>query len=357
MSNRQISAEDLAMERQMHEAFSGWAADHKQRYNHMGVLPYDPEHYPDQRLEISSRRIKSPEMPSHTGRASRAAFFLKQTAYLKALKLVYVKSVQSKELANSIINDFQSKPAFPGYNNPSIAEYVVNKLDEDGSVGIVSGHVDRLTDIADFTAGLNLAVAEENGLKYIDRFRILVNKNMTRETYFKVPIPTLMSIGVGVYWGLPPGKSAEKFGITPEISKEVNKRVSHQIVTDKKEKSFVLGFVPAGSGMEQSTDPKSSKLLGLTIKDSSYTAPLLVRCEGGVIPVNRYGDESIIGTVMETTRPEGINKKDFEKILADKVVETFAKQTMDLAGVSVQYTKLSKDAQAGTSVYKPATDF
>jgi hypothetical protein len=261
--------------------------------------------------------------------------------------------VGSTAVANTIIEGFGTIQASEDGEDPrSLTEYTIDFLGSGSgkspkeisgekrpggmALGITSAHLDRLSDITDFTAGLNLSVAKEKGRKYIDRFGFVINKNTTRETYMHLPLPWFASFGLEEYFGIPPGKSADKYGLDEEIIKYVNGRMSSAMLRDKKEKDRVVwGIVPAGSGMTPVHNESTGALEKLVMGDTSYTSALLARCEGGVIPASRYGDEILIGSTVPTEREEGTRKKDFEKTLADRVVRELAKQAFELTGGAV----------------------
>lgn len=325
-----MSDEVLELETRLHQAYDLWTASHKQRYPHMGVLRYHPRRYPDQRLDRPARSINrlatNPRMP--------------ETAYLKTFRFLHARAVGSTAVANKIIEDFHTQTvAVKGA--PTIAEYAVECLESGKMLGINSGHIDRLTDIADFTAGLNLAVAETHGRKYIGRFLVVVNKNMTREKFYGIPIPRLISTGLGIYWGSPPGTSAREFGVPPEAEAKINSMAARQVVNDKKRGGLVLGFVPAGSGMDKLIGP-DDELQKLTMKDASYTAPFMVRSDGGLLPVNRYQDSFAIGSLIATEKPAAFTKKGFERHLSDQAALALIEQAAHLTGVDCEYRPLGR---------------
>jgi hypothetical protein len=167
-----------------------WSKDHSHGVQHIGTLPYMPDLIRPQRFERASTPI------------NKFALRLPESAYLKTYRFFYNHAVGSEEVAKNIIESFNTTPAFPE-SRESLVDYAIDCLDNGVSFGISSAHFDRLSDVADFGAGLSLAVAARKGRKYISNFKLLVNKNMTRETYKNIPIPLLISLGMVAYWGLP----------------------------------------------------------------------------------------------------------------------------------------------------------
>jgi hypothetical protein len=346
-----ITPQQEAIQDRLHQGFSSWTAEHSQRYPLMGVLPYWPNVFRDQRIDEPYKPVnKAAQFLSRNeatdSKLARPAIYLGKLAYLKALRETYAQSVGSKATANSIIYAFQATPAFgEDLNSPSIAEYAVECLADgrDNTIGLTSGHLDRLSDVGEFAGGLTLAITEEHGLKYIDRINMLVNKNMTRQTYktrhIPVPVPWLITTGAGAYWGIPPGESAQKHGISEADAGVANTIISRRFATDKKKRDMVFAYVPTGSGAVKVTDA-TGEVVRLRLKDASYTSPLTVRCYGGIIPVNRYGNNIVVGSVIKNYKPDGTKKKEYEKILTDNVMEELALQAHELTGLPVEYTKL-----------------
>lgn len=352
---QEISPERKAVQDRLHQGFDSWTADHSQRYPRMGSLPYWPAVFSDQRLEKPHKPVNAlarllSKHESAENKLARPAVYLGELAYMKALREAYVQTVGSKAVASSIIYAFQNVPAFgTELYSPTLSEYVVECLENEGdhTIGLTSGHLDRLSDIGEFAGGLNIALAEEHGLKYTDRVKMLVNMNMTRQTHrimhVPIPLPWLITAGVGVYWGVPPGESARTHGIEESDVAVANATVSHQFITDKKERDMVFAYVPTGTGAVKVLSEGTGEIAHLLLKDASYTSPLTVRCFGGIIPVNRYANEVAIGSVIRNDKPEDIKKKDYEKILTDQVMEEHASQAHELTGLPVAYTKLYPD--------------
>jgi hypothetical protein len=332
------SPDAVRLQPRLNKGFKSWSHDHEERFEHMGTLPAIPS-------IIRSQRIDNPKKG-----ITRAAIYLPETAYLRLLRSGYEKAVGSRALANTIIGCFQATPAFAnGEDIRSFTEYAIDFLDESNprqeagsmALGVASAHIDRLSDISDFTAGLSLSVAEEKGRRYVDRFGFIINKNTTRETYRGIPLSLFTSLGLIAYHGIPPGESATKHGIDQEVIKYVNRLLSGAMLRDKKEKGrMVWGIVPAGKGMtsvrnEVTNEPE------LEMGDTSYTSSLWLRCEGGVIPANRYDNEIIIGSIIPTGRPEDIKKNDFDNILADRVARELAMQAFQLTGLAIKFSRLA----------------
>lgn len=352
---QEISPERKAVQDRLHKGFASWTTDHSKRYPRIGSLPYWPDVFRDQRLEKPFKPVNGlarllSKHESSENKLARPAIYLGRLAYMKTLREAYVQTVGSKAVANSIIYAFQNIPAsVEDLYSPTLSEYVVECFENEGdhTIGLTSGHLDRLSDIGEFAGGLNIALAEEHGLKYIDRVNMLINMNMTRQTHrtmrIPIPLPWLITTGAGAYWGVPPGESAQTHGIEESDMGVANAVVSHQFIADKKERDMVFAYVPTGSGAVKVLNEETGEIERLLLKDASYTSALTVRCYGGIIPVNRYANEIAIGSVIKNDKPEDIKKKDYEKILTDQVMETHASQAHELTGLPVAYTRLYPD--------------
>lgn len=341
MSNTpNLSLEKSELQSRLNKGCELWSENHAAKYNSINTLPFSPFVFRDQRIERTSRR------------ATRAAIFLPELAYVKAFRYVYAKAVGSRALAETIVDGFNTTPASINCDNSQsltakTIDFLGGDSDESAKSGmamaVASAHLDRLTDITDFTGGLSLAVAEETGKKYRDRFSVIVNKNVTRETYKGVPLPWLISLALNVYFGMPPGKSANDCGIDKVVSDYINAMMSSTMLRDKKAKGRVVwGIVPAGSGMVPLYEESTGELSRLSMKDTSYTSPLLARCEAGVIPAGRYGDNIEIGSIVANERSEAVSKRQHEKLFTDSYVKKLAEQALALTGgATIEYPSLT----------------
>ena len=156
--------DEASLQAKLDKGCDQWSKKHKDRYKHIGTLPKS-RLFKDQQIEVASRKT------------NRAAIFLPEAAYVKAFRLVYAKSVGSKALAATIVETFNNTLASAErHEGPSITgqtiAFLENNYDKDPdsamSMAVISAHLDRLTDIADFIGGLSLAVAEERGKEFRD---------------------------------------------------------------------------------------------------------------------------------------------------------------------------------------------
>ncbi len=166
----------IGLERELYQRLKPWAENHKSRYKHTGTLPYLPSIFPDQRIDVAGRDLTA----LHS--------LLPEKQYMAIHRLAYAKAVGSVAVANFIIKSFKTTPAFGEESELSMVDYVAQCLDNGQSIAVASGHLDRLSDLTDLEDGLNIALAEEYGLKYADRFKVVVNKLMTCETFCKIRI-------------------------------------------------------------------------------------------------------------------------------------------------------------------------
>jgi len=325
----------IATEKKLHHGPSGkrnrknpmgldrWSKKHKHEVRHIGSVPYWPSLFPDQMVNVPYREITA------------ASVFLPEAAYLRAFKKFYDISVGSCELADSIIDSFDTTEAFADGSGRSITDWAIECLENDISFGITSAHIDGLSDIADMEAGLSLAVAARKGRKYINNFKLLINKNMTRESYKKIPLPWLLSIGLVPYWGIPPGRSLEGNGIPDEVAAEINKLMIEQYKKDRKLGSVALGFVLAGSRPDEITNSITGELEQLMLPEA-YTGSFAARCDGGIVVANRVERNFEISNVIDVTKKRGE--------LVDELHNEHATQAFRLKGIPVGYIALSGES-------------
>lgn len=290
----------------------------------------------DQKIDKPSRRISR-------------AIILPETGYIKAVEAAFAKVVGSKAVANTLITAFDETPAQPNAGSQSLTDYAIECLQEGKSFITVTGHIDRLTDVAEFNQALSLAVARREGKKYMPQFKVVINKNMAWESIHGVPAAWLASFGQGIYWGAPPGESARAHGITDETIDEVNGRMMVEYLADKQSKAVALALVPHQSGLKKDNDGHGELWV---MKDASPSEPLLVRSEGGIIPGNRYGDSIMLGSVIPVERPQNMRKKAYAEQLTTTVALKLAQQTHELTGLRVAYNDqmVGKAAMAGVTL-------
>jgi hypothetical protein len=339
-SERARTLDVIDMEKRLHHGPSGrrswrspkgldrWSKVHQKQVKHIRSLPYLPSVFPDQMINKPS------------GRITRASIYLPETTYLKGFRKFYDLSVGSQELAQQFIDGFDSTPAFDD-SSESLTDWAINCLDNGLSFGVNSGHIETLSDVADLEAGLSLAVAARKGRKYIENFKLLVNKNMSRESYKFIPLPWLLSVGLVPYWGLPPGQSATENELEDDVVTEVNKLVIDQYKNDRKLGSVALGFVLGGTRVIKIKDSVSGQVQSLMMPEA-YAGSFAGRCGGGIVVANRVKNEFEISGVVNIsqngrTKPRGQ--------LVDELHNIHAHQASRLTGIPVGYTALSGETE------------
>jgi hypothetical protein len=319
----------VELEKELHRQLKPWAKDHKRRYKDkgMGTLPYVPALFHDQMINVPGRE------------AVQRPLGMSEKVFTRFHRLTYAKAVGSAALANEIVHKFQTVPAFPE-SSQSLADFTIESLENAESIAIATGHLDRLSDISDFTDGLNLAIIEKLGLKYADRFKVVVNKLMTRETLYHVPVPNLLSVGIAPRWGLPLA-GAEKWGVSTEAQDTVNGLLAKTLVAEQRQKGQVVGIVPAGSAAIQTCRPTTDELVKLTFPHSAATSALFARYDA-IIPANRWGTKIAIGSVILSDRPKGTGSKQHGHEITDHINYELALQASELAGgIPVEYARLA----------------
>lgn len=300
--------------------YKSWSREHAERYEAVGTLPYLPSVFPDQRIDKPSRNISR-------------AICLPESGYIRAIEATFAKFVGSKAVAQNMIEAFDTTPATAG-DNRSLTDYAIDCLEENISFTTATAHIDRLTDVAELNQALSLAVARKEGKKYMPQFRVVINKNMTRERFKYLPAAWLAALGQGVYWGAPSGESSKKHGISEAASEEINNRMMQQYLRDKRRQAVALALVPSQSALVKISGPDEDYW---QMKDASRSAPLLVRSEGGIIPANRYQDSISLGSVMPVARDEGTSNKALKEQVTKNLATELALQAHELTGLRVQY--------------------
>jgi hypothetical protein len=204
---------------------------------------------------------------------------------------------------------------------------------------VATGHLDSLSDISDFTDGLNLAVSQRYGPRYSNRFKVVVNKLMTRETMLHLPTPHLISIGLAPRWGLPL-VGANKWGVPAEAQEMVNGLLAKTLVAEQRQRGQVVGIVPAGSAVSQIKHPETGELEKLVFPYSDATAALFARYDA-IIPANRWGDKIKIGSVIPVAKPKGMSSRQYGHEITDHLNYVLALQASELSGVPVEFQRLA----------------
>lgn len=337
------TAELIELEKEMHSRLTPWAKDHKKRYRHMGLLPYLPDIFENQKITVPGDE------------AAVLRHFIPNKYYAKFANYTFVKSVGSAAVADQIVKGFLETPAFLDEEDYSLTDYVSDAMDNGESVAVVSGHLDRLSDISDFTGGIMVASMNKSGTKYSGKFKVIVSKLMTRETMYMVPISSLMKVGLAPRWGLPE-LGATKWGVPAEATKLVNSLLAGTIISEQREKGQVVGIVPAGTAAIPHTDPESGEIIKLHLPHSSAIASLFPRYKA-IIPVSRWGEKVAFGQVIEAERPKKMHIREYSHELTDQINYALALQASELAGVPVEFEKLRVGtAGAGVVAVKAVTD-
>jgi hypothetical protein len=320
--------EQMPKEMLMHQRFTGWVAAHNDRYD--GDITdngYDPEN------PKIGQRIDECKTEPVCLRGN-----LEKDEALEMLRQVSVQMMGSEATVQALVDDFKNKPAFDDNSSQTITEAVVGYLDNDQTVGLFSDHAEDLSDIIKVTGGLNLAIGEEYGTEYMDKFNIWVNKLMTREDYRGYPVEFLVGLAGWSRWVMPDSDSARLYGFEPddEISMHLNAKALRGF---NKESSVgkVEALVPGGSGMTPNLDA-NGQLESLSAPPmESATESLLGRMHG-LLPVSLYKNQWRIGYIqpMESIKElPSHQRKARIKRNADNIARLLADQTADIVGLPV----------------------
>jgi hypothetical protein len=341
-----LTVRDLDLERKMHRIFTPWSENHRKDYSGIGVLPYDPNLYPEQRIDnhIIEARIRSTRIPS--------------SVFIWGMRRKIISTFADKKKGQAFVNTFNSTPGYEDTESP-LSEVIANEfLDQGRSVAIITDHADNLTDIARATAGLSVALATKFGDKYMGDFGILVNKNITRETHKGRKIVSKLSDIAEVHTVMPDTASVEKYRkiasqageeITEEEVGQISKKVtggSARVIfrrikngKDSKADGLIEGIVPTGQGTIKLLD-RHKQVKAHTIPAVTNTAANLLCRFDGAIAVSLIGDEYKISPIIPIKEIlEGSNDPFANLVLTENIMDMLAEQTTEVAGLPVHYQR------------------
>lgn len=348
MANLQESQtiRDLDLEVKMHRIFDPWSEAHRQQYQNMGVLPYDPETYPEQRIDIHTvpPRIDSTRIPV--------------PVFIWAMRRKLLGTFQDKEKGRKFFESFWTSCASSDEKAPLALVVAEDYLRQGKSVAVVTDHADNLTDIARATASLNIALAEKFGSEHMSNFGILVNKNVTREKHQNRSVVRKIGDIASVHMVLPNTQSAEKYRKIAsrngdEITEDDVRKISQKVTGgsaksifrrikdghDGKAHGIVEGIVPTGQGTIKLRN-KHGAVQAHTIPPVTETAAGLLCRFDAVIAVSLIADEFKISPLIALKDYTTKQKDPFNNLLVtEDIMDILATQTTEIAGVPVSYQR------------------
>ena len=301
----------------LHEALGRWAADHASRYAEIGVLDYEPDARPEQRIETSRSPVET-------------------TQPAPALRATLVATMG--EAANSALTAIST----PGVDGVSPRDALASALAARESVAVLVSHAGGFEDMGVFAGSVAVALEQP---ELIARNGVIVNKVMTRETYAGHPIRDLYRYFANVYWVIPDTENMARWGLDDDLARSLNVNATRTLVGDMKE-GMILTVAPGGSAMRQTRDA-SGALVSLEIPAiASGTVNLLSRFDDYMCGAS-WQDAIALGPLRPIERWD--NRADREAgraRLMQSVLDEMAALTEELAGVPVT---VEEDNPAGAS--------
>lgn len=330
-----------------------WAKVHNGRDpKKFGERAYSPNNI-DQRIDVPYVPINglARSIVAAKQKPGKPAASLRELAYLKASKRLYLNSIGT-ELGEIIIDKFLTTQALDDEDSPSIAEYIadVYRGDEHRTTGLSSIHLPSLSDIGELAVGLQLSIAELYGMEFYDRADLLVAKSKTLQTrkldplgIIQIPLTPMIRIALGTFTGSPSGESAESYGISQEDTDELNARMAQSFAERRRRLSTLFAYVQTSSEAAKTYKPGSSiEVESVVLRSAGDTDTLTVRMSGGIIPANIFAGKVAIGQIIDTTKPEGMRKPEWQDQLSNRLMEVQARQAVELTSGAIVTFKNSK---------------
>jgi hypothetical protein len=330
----------LELERQMHEGFTPWVAEHVKRSEGLIVdTGYNPDKFPSQRIDMP----KTPALADSSRSPERV---------LGELGNHYAQIMNGWSKARLQISAFRTAPAYED-SYESLAEVVANHLEDGKHIGLLTDHAEDLFDMAKGLGGLSLAIAASRGTKYLSSFNTWVNKLMTRQYYHQIShnaitgdrvekdiaLPYLLSVGGGVRWVIPDTENSQAYIPDGAIREVVNRGALTSFAQDKKAgKGTVEVLVPAGTQMraKAGSDGMNKYLIAPGMSES--TANLLAHLDAIVVFSSWAGRISISKLVEIKPAPEK-SKSERKNQIALQIRELLRQQTQLNSGLRVVFAE------------------
>jgi hypothetical protein len=297
------------LERELHLGLGKWALHHADRYAEVGLLPFDPARYPEQRITTGVTLAN----PVHGDR-------------LGGLEALYLRN--GGPTAAATLAAFRCAGGESG--GISVAEEIRKLVEAGQSVAILTSHAERLDDVAAFAGSVALAMGRP---ALVSRNGAILNKVMSRETHQGQPIVRLISPFANSYWVIPDTESARRWMIPEAAVRYVNGRGLRALLGAIRAGAAVT-LAPAGSAMLQHRDA-ANVLKKLTFPPvSRATANLLTRFDAFVLAA-RWGERVSVTPVMRIKHISRNTRDGGSVAVARKVMSLLGDRTAEVAEVPV----------------------
>ena len=221
-------AGDITPEASLHRALDGWVANHVQRHSgSISELPYDPQRYPFQRLDVHK-----------TEAAEEVASLPGKQGYEILINLLG-SSIGGQHNAEHFIGQFRQE------RGGRTLSHQLNALLAAGqNIALLTPHTE-LDDVAKTMLAATIAL---NRLQQNNHNGIVVNKLMTRQAYHGIPVPQVLSQFSSLYWVIPDTGSTAKWDIDEEHKRAVNFGGLRALFDDlRHKKGMLVALAPTGT--------------------------------------------------------------------------------------------------------------
>ncbi len=280
---------DVAAEEILHQQMAGWAQEQAERdmatrglRATVGLLPYDPEKFPEQRIDVVASTLKPHWIRDHL---SQDVLMVHMSRRL-GKKLGATSLLGSMLLASRFVGSFHEQ-SLPG--SPTKLEQIRQLLERGKHVGLVCSHLDG-DDVAVALGGLQIALGDR---AFLGRSFIPVNKLHTRESRDGGdPATAQMTSFTNVTWTIPQTANAERYGLLdPEgpgmVVMAEGLRYLNSVLRNH-DVGRILSIAPTGTGVSQPDEQGvqhiqeiSGATFGVIAKLSAYLPVSIHHDEGG----------------------------------------------------------------------------
>lgn len=278
---------DLSMEQILHNQLAGWAQEQVDRdiavrglRATVGLLPYNPEKFPEQRIDVVGSTLKPHWLRDHL---PEDVLMLHMSRRL-GKKLGATSLFGSLLLASRFVGGFHERPSL---SSPTKLEQIRGLLETGGHVGLVCSHLDG-DDVAVALGGLQIALGDRNMLA---RSFVPVNKLHTRESRDSGdPATAQMTSFTNVSWTIPQTANAEKHGLLDRDGAGVvvmsdGLKYLNSILRNN-DVGRILSIAPTGTGI---TEPDGEGVRHM-LEISAATFKVIAKLQA-YLPVSIHHDE------------------------------------------------------------------
>lgn len=281
-------ARDVRLEEILHDEhhLGGWAEEQRQKDREargelasIGVLPYNPDKYPEQRIDTVASGLRPHWLRDHA--PDRLLFWDMRRRLGKKLGATSLRGALS--LADEFVSEFTKPQAGTDLTR---AEQLRKALDAGQHVGLLCSHLDG-DDVAIGLGALQIALRDR---KFLERSILPLNKLHSRESRDGgEPVTKQLTAFTEVVWTVPKTDNAVRFGIFDESN--LGARIVRQSLRYFKTilsngTGRIISLAPAGTGVSapDETGVRSIQTIAASFK--------LMGKLSAYIPISMYQDNN-----------------------------------------------------------------